>query len=142
MKRLLLTGITVVAMATTAYAEIPAFGTLPHYAMACESEGAVRQHVSFKIIPDEMLIRMHNDKGESFEFEVTRANMSQRTVRNAYGHYVAEPYAVWLEFRDHGGHIRGFNAGASSYFTYYFPIGKVDQSWLYKCIPVAPEMVK
>ena len=88
------------------------FPAMLPFKLACESTAFRnnnvndRGHVWFEVIPSEDVVKMTNEKGETFSFVIQQVFTSASNARNQFGNEVLVRYPVWIWFQDHGGKWR------------------------------------
>jgi hypothetical protein len=152
----LLAGIAVLAFAGTASAPAQAateegpgnFKALATYHLACEqmvgrnNNPNDRAQVWFEVVPSEDLVKMTNEKHETFMFPIIHRHTTLSNARNQFGNAVTASFPIWIWFQDKGGKWRQLkDAGSYGYGQsyYYMPGGPNNQgpadNWAaYKCI--------
>jgi hypothetical protein len=127
----LFTGASANAATNSIYAN---FHMLENFTLVCESILADRKHIVFIVKPSEMEIELHNEKGEAFNFPITRAQAVWNYVHNLFGNPTKVPEMQFIDFNDNGGKRRTILFIDRGMNTRYIPAPENGEQWGYSCI--------
>jgi hypothetical protein len=133
--KFMITGGAVIAMMTAAQAttdsmSLENFYELEDFQLTCESSILGKHHLVLEIRPESMMVKLHNEHGDIFDFPITDAGAYPSNYKNAYGHHVVVPNMAYIVFIDNGGLKRNIEF-SSKEITYY----SKGQNWQWSCIP-------
>jgi hypothetical protein len=134
-RKTIIAGVSVLLSATTAHASTEEgagnFKSLPTYNLVCESMAFrnnnvnERSHVWFQIVPSEDVVKMINEKDETFIFPIVHKHTTLSNTTNQFGNAVVASFPVWIWFKDNGGKWRQIkDSSRSGYgFSYIYAPG-------------------
>lgn len=126
-------GVFVLAAMNAAYADGSSstyFQGIEDFNLACESSPMGKHHLVLEVKPMSMMVKLHNEKGEIFDFPIVQALAVPNQIRNQFGNYVTVPEIGFIDFVDDGGKTRGlvFNSGGITYYS------KSGEHWQWSCL--------
>jgi hypothetical protein len=147
MKKILLAAAAIAALNGAANALVQEggggdFKAFHNFNLVCESTAVNwnnindKKHVWFEVLPSESVVKMTNQKGETFTFPVLQVFMSKTMARNEFGNYELVSYPVWIWFKDNGGKWRHIKTDPVITYAPRGPgnIGPFDDWAPYNCI--------